>query len=621
MRKKSLLFALLASTAVITVPVMITGQSTATQPAKSQPAGKHHTAAAKKADAGPSVAEQLKEMKELILQQQAATQQLRQQLQQTQQQLQQTQQQLQLTQTTAQAAEAKAAAVVSDETRQAEKIQAELTTAKNELTATTATVQTQAKKLDNLDHPDTIAYKGIRIRPGGFLEVSSYFRSHATLSDVATTFSTIPLAGQANTKLTEFGESSRDSRISLRADADSGSTKLTGYFEMDFFAAGATSNPNQSTSYLPRMRMAWSRAQFGNGWTITGGQMWNLTTLNRKGTEAEASATWIPNTIEAQYSIGYNWGRFAEARFNKHLGTKFNAAFSLDNPSYLNFGATNTNAAVAGVASVGAGGDGNSLVSTCTSTASSASPPVITTTCTNTPTYSTNVAPDLIAKLTYDDPKLGHYEVKALGRLFRDRAVATVTVPGANNHAVGGGIGFGAIVPVVAKKVDFMAQGIFGNGISRYTDSGQYDFVVQSTGQNMQTVLGLSSLVGFETHPTPKLEINTLFGNEYYGRTTYVASGAVAGYGSPTAFNSGCYFETAALATAAGVSSICTGNNRDLWNSKLYGYYDVYKGTLGTMRFGAEVDYVERTTWSGANGLAPRGNQKNFFTTMRFILP
>ena len=618
MRKRTLLFALLASAAVITAPVIVIGQSTATQTAKSQPASKHHAAAAKRADAEPSVAEQLKEMKELILQQQAATQQLREQLQQTQQQLQQTQQQLQLTQTTAQSADAKAAAVASDETRQAEKIQAELTTAKNELSATTTTVQTQAKKLDNLDHPDTIAYKGIRIRPGGFLEVSSYFRSHATLSDVATTFSTIPLAGQANTKLTEFGESSRDSRISLRADGDSGSTKLTGYFEMDFFAAGATSNPNQSTSYLPRMRMAWSRAQFGNGWTITGGQMWNLTTLNRKGTEPEASATWIPNTIEAQYSIGYNWGRFAEARFNKHLGTKFNAAFSLDNPSYLNFGAT---AAAAGVASNGAGGDGNSLVSTCTSTASTANPPVITTACTNTPTYSTDVAPDLIGKLAYDDAKLGHYEVKALGRLFRDRAVATVTVPGVNNHAVGGGMGFGAIVPVVAKKVDFMAQGLFGKGISRYTDSGQYDFVVQSTGQNMQTILGLSSLAGFVTHLTPKLEIDTLFGNEYYGRTTYVASGAVAGYGSPTAFNSGCYYETAALATAAGVSSTCTGNNRDLWNSKLYGYYDVYKGTLGTMRFGAEVDYVERTTWSGASGLAPRGNQKNFFTTMRFILP
>ena len=614
MRKTNLFIALLASTAFIAAPATLLGQSTVTQPAASQPASKrlkHLTVKAKKAEAEAETAALLKEMKDSMEQQKAATQLLQQQLQQTQQQLTQMQ-------AASQADSSKAAAAETNEALQTQKIQADLTQAETALTATTETVQTQAKKLDNLDHPDTIAYKGIRLKPGGFLEMSTYFRSHALLSDLATTFNTIPLAGQANTKLTEFGETARDSRLTLRADADAGRTRLTGYYEMDFFGTGPSSNPNQSTSYTPRIRLAWSRAKFGDGWTITGGQMWNLTTLNRKGTESEPSLTWVPNIIEAQYSIGYNWGRFAEFRFNKQIGTKFNAAFSLANPTYLNSGATNTNTAVAGLASTGAGVDGNSLVSTCTTSA--ATPPV--TTCTNTPTYSTNLAPDFLGKLTYDDPKLGHYEVKGLGRLFRDRDVPTLTTAGVDNHAYGGGAGFGAIVPVVPKKVDFIAQGLFGKGISRYTDSGQYDFVVQSTGQNMQTVLGLSSLAGFETHPTPKVEIDTLFGNEYYGRTTYLtSSGTLAGYGVPTAANSGCYYETAALATAAGVSSTCTGNNRDLWNGKLYGYYDAFKGTLGTVRFGAEVDYVERTTWSGANGLAPRGNEKNIFTTMRWLLP
>jgi len=56
-----------------------------------------------------------------------------------------------------------------------------------------------------------------------------------------------------------------------------------------------------------------------NGWTITGGQIWNLITLNRKGTDADNSNLWIPNIIEAQYSIGYDWGRFAEVRVSKTL--------------------------------------------------------------------------------------------------------------------------------------------------------------------------------------------------------------------------------------------------------------------------------------------------------------
>ena len=378
--RKNILFLTLLASALISAPAMILGQSPATPSAASQPESQQHKpqAVKKTADSNAEIAGQLKALQEAIEQQKAATEQLQQQLQLTQQQLQQTQQQLQKTQATAQAADAKAADVETNEAQQAQKIQADLSQAESTSTATAATVQKNEKKVADLEHPDSIAYKGIRIKPGGFLEMSSYFRSHATLSDLATTFNTIPLAGQANTKLTEYGETARDSRISLRADADAGSTKLTGYFEMDFFGTGPSSNPNQSTSYNPRLRLAWSRAKFADGWSITGGQMWNLTTLNRKGTEAEPSLTWIPNIIEAQYSIGYNWGRFAEFRFNKQIGTKFNAAFSLANPSYLNSGATNTNTAVAGLASTGAGVDGNSLVSTCTT--STATPPV--TTCT-----------------------------------------------------------------------------------------------------------------------------------------------------------------------------------------------------------------------------------------------
>ena len=81
--------------------------------------------------------------------------------------------------------------------------------------------------------------------------------------------------------------------------------------------------------------------------------------------------------------------------------------------------------------------------------------------------------------------------------------------------------------------------------------------------------------------------------------------------------NSGCYYETVPV----GVSSTCTGNNRNLWNGKLIGYYDLYKGQYGTLRYGTEFDYVERGTWSGVGGLAPKGNEFTGFSTMRYILP
>jgi hypothetical protein len=599
------------------------------KPSDGDPAAKKHTKHhAVKQVKRDETAEQLKDMKQAIEQQQAATAQLQQQLQQTQQQLQQTQQQLTQTQAIANAAGTKVETVETNTNLQVQKVQSDLSDVKTALDTTTVIVQKDDKKVTELEHPATIAYKGIRITPGGFLETTGVYRTHATLSDQATPFQTIPLAGQPNTKLTEFGFTARDSRIILRADADAGTTKLTGYFEMDFFGTSPTANVNQTSSYTPRMRQAWGRAKFANGWTITGGQMWNLITLNRKGTDADNANVWIPNIIEAQYSIGYDWGRFAEVRIAKQIGANTSLALGLANPSYLNSGATQATTAVAGLASGGAGLYGNSLVSACTTTGGVTTTTPVVTACTNTPLYSTNLAPDMVVKLSYDNPKLGHYEVKGLGRLFRDRVVATLANPvGYNNTGLGGGIGGGAIIPVLPKKVDFIAQGMYGKGISRYEDAGQFDFVVRATDHNMQMVKSFSVLTGFETHPSKRVEIDALFGDEYYGRTTYLDGANVAGYGAPTLVNSGCAYESFAQFQAINPTSTatalpaCNGNNRNLWNGKLYGYYDVYKGPMGTLRYGAEVDYIERTTWSGAAGIAPRGNDKTVFTTMRYIFP
>jgi hypothetical protein len=546
--------------------------------------------------------------------------------------LQQTQSELNQTQQTAQQAEATATKVEANSNLQVQKVQADLSDVKTAMNTTMATAQKTEKKVDELEHPNAIAYKGIRITPAGFVEMTEYFRSHATLSDQATPFNGIPIGAATNTQLTEYGMTARDSRLAVRLDTEVGTTKVAGYFEMDFFGTSPTANPNQTTSYTPRIRQGWARAKFANGWTITGGQMWNLITLNRKGTDADNSNLWIPNIIEAQYSVGYDWGRFAELRVSKQLNKNTSLAFAIANPSSLVFGANNTTAGIAGVASPGVGLYGNSLVSGCTATASSATPPVITVSCTMTPTYSTNLAPDVIAKLAYDDPKFGHYEVKALGRFFRDRVLpsgtATAPVAGWNNTAVGGGVGGGAVIPVVKKKVDFIAQGMWGKGISRYEDSGQYDFVLRSTDHNLQTVKSFSFLTGIETHPTPKAEIDVVFGDEYYYRSTYATSAtAFGGYGSPTVANTGCYVEVASL-IPAGQSTTCTGNNKNLWNAKIYGYYDLYKGSHGTLRYGAEYDYDYRATWSGngglptgSKGLAPHGFDNTVFTTMRYIFP
>ena len=156
------------------------------EPAAKKTAKRHAVQAVKKDETD----EKLRELKELMQQQNAAmqaqVQQLQQQLQQTQQQLQQTQQQLTQTQQTAQQADARAATVETNSNLQVQKVQADLSGVKTSLI-------NDEKKVTELEHPNSVAYKGIRITPGGFLDLTGIYRTRATNSGPATVFNAIPL--------------------------------------------------------------------------------------------------------------------------------------------------------------------------------------------------------------------------------------------------------------------------------------------------------------------------------------------------------------------------------------------------------------------------------------------
>jgi DNA-binding protein YbaB len=608
-------------------------------PSDGEPAAKkstkHHAAKAAQPVMKDDTADKLRQLKETVDQQQAAMQQMQQQLQQTQQQLQKTQQQLSQTQA---AADAKVAAIEANTNMQVQKVQADVSDVKAAVAADTMLVQKDAKKIEYLEHPGSIAYKGVTFTPGGQFELLGFYRTHATMNGDATAGNSIPLAGQVNgsynTRLSEFAMQVRNSRLALRMDGKAGSTKLTGQFEWDFEAAGTGSNPNQTSGWAPRVRQAYAKAEFKNGLTIMGGQPWTLITMNRKGTDA--STFWTINSVDQQTMPGIAWGRWAELRLSQQVGKSVSVALALDMPSYLS-SATNANTTyVSGVAVAGATTLNNSVIATCA-----------TLPCNDQNTYSTGLAPDLVFKAAYDNDKLGHYEVRGVTRFFRDRVVSTATVPGWNNTGLGWGVGGGAIIPVVPnKKLDFLFQGLYGKGISRYQSAGQYDFVIQNTtndtwDHNMIMVKGASAMVGFESHPNNNWEINFDVGGEYYGRTTYPASlntttgvfSGLAGYGIPIATNTGCYFETV---PSSSVSSTCTGNNRLVGDAKFNVYYDLFKGPYGKLTYGAEINYYMRGTWSGNGGLttaalpyfpagttslAPRGNDKVVMGVMRYYIP
>jgi hypothetical protein len=306
----------------------------------------------------------------------------------------------------------------------------------------------------------------------------------------------------------------------------------------------------------------------------------------------------------------------------------------LTDPSYLSNNANNLNTQVIGLATAvpigGAGGNlGNSYLNACSIVPATTAGGTPTVACTASPTYSTNLTPDIIVKLAYDSPKLGHYEIKGVQRFFRDSlatipaAGSTPAIPGWNNTALGGGVGAGAIVPVIARKVDFVAQGLYGKGISRYQDSGQYDFVVRtnigSTGapisgvnrgdDNLQAIKSFSVVAGFETHPTPKVELNLFFGDEYYYKSLYSLTSTTAG----------------AAPVPEGFGLTNAGNNRNIAEGSAIVWYDVYRGVFGTLRYGAQYEYIERGVWDRSPAESTPGSFKGVDNigqlSMRYILP
>jgi hypothetical protein len=214
-------------------------------------------------------------------------------------------------------------------------------------------------------------------------------------------------------------------------------------------------------------------------------------------------------------------------------------------------------------------------------------------------TYSTNVAPDLIAKVAMD-PKFGHFEVKAIGRVFRDRLNATASTPGRNNFLLGGGMGAAAYVSVIPKRVNVLVQGMWGD-VGRYAATST-DVVVKPNG-GLSAEKSLHAIAGFDAHPTARLDWYGYAGEEYLPRNY--------GYGLKTMDNGKCFIEG---------GFACSANVRNLQAGAAGFWYRFYKGPAGTVQYGADYVYVVKETWSGAMG-APRAVENVVETSFRYYLP
>ena len=601
-------------------------QTGTSKPAKKKPAAATLTAA------------DVQALKDAIASQQAAIAQQAQQIQELRDELHHRDQAVQQAQTAASDASSKADAAQSTAVQQQQTVTAlssDVGDLKANMVSTAMTLQeTQKNVKDAMESPLALHYRGVTLTPGGFLAAEFVRRSRALASDVNTPFNNITAPGASQSSISEFFGSGRQSRISLLAEGQLSMAKLSGYYEADFLSAAASSNNNESNSYSLRQRQVWGQAAFNNGFSFTGGQMWSLVTETKHGMDNRTEA--LPMTIDANYNVGFSWARQYGLRMVQNVGNKVWFGLAMEAPQATV--TTHGNAANFLVGSAGAaGGLYNQAISTCTTNGAGV------TTCSPISNYAFNPSPDIIAKVAFE-PGFGHYEIFGVYSRFRDRvfpcAEASATIPcgglttpnallAFNSSKNGGGFGANARWSFFNKHLDFGLHAFGGQGIGRYAPAGLPDASVHGDG-TLDLVKNYQGLATLEWHG-PKLDIYMNVGTEYAGRAFSFdpVLNKIVGYGAPTFGNSGCYTETVPQNGAGflpGGLAGCTSDARAITEGTVGFWFKLYDGSKdkvnrGRIQWGPQFSYVNRATWSGANGLEPHGLDGMVFTSFRYYLP
>ena len=148
----------------------------------------------------------------------------------------------------------------------------------------------------------------------GYVALTGFGRSTNSGGNVGTSFGDIPYSNTAPGNISEFRLSSQSTRLAIRADADLASSKVAGYFEMDFSGQVPGDVAVTSSSYGFRIRQAWMDYQAGK-FEITGGQMFTLLTSLKKDILPWPGEVSITQVVDTNYVAGLVWARVPAIRF------------------------------------------------------------------------------------------------------------------------------------------------------------------------------------------------------------------------------------------------------------------------------------------------------------------
>jgi hypothetical protein len=420
----------------------------------------------------------------------------------------------------------------------------------------------------------------ITLTPGGFLEFTSIYRQRNETADIGSSFAGIPFPNNNNYYIKEFRETARNSRLSLLAQGPADyKFKAEGYVETDFVSAGTTSNGNESNSYTQRVRqvyLSWSRPD--RGWALLAGQAWSLVTPYKNGLVARQED--IPLVDDGQYYTGYNWARQTQFRIVKTFSPAMAVGLSLESAQNVLKGPV----PVGATASNPGGAGFNSTAS-----------------------YSTDIGPDTVLKLALD-PGYGHYELYSLTRFLHDRApnAAGNLLTEASHTTVAQSFGASLILPLWSKWLELHASTLIGHGNGRYGSAQLSDATYNTRNGSIAALREQQGLIGLIAHPSATFDVYAYGGLEQQ----------TAAYALIPDDNSACATNFANLGSLPSTAQ-CGGVGRV---REIAGGFTwkVYRGPLGYVTVGPEVEYVKDTTYIAKNGTSAETNNTIVYFTIRY---
>jgi hypothetical protein len=439
--------------------------------------------------------------------------------------------------------------------------------------------QTEAAKpvqAPDASPPLTIQLGRVRLKPGGFLDLSFVARSKNLGSGVPTAFGNIPFGDTVQGNLSDVRFSAQNSRISMGAETEFAGLALKAYVESDFLGQAPANIAVTNNGGTLRMRQYWASVQ-RNNWEILGGQAWSLITPNRKGLGSDRASVFTTLNEDPNYMAGLVWGRDPQVRLILKPTPSVTAGFSLEAAEQYSAGVVTLPAALAGIYSTQINNGAGNL---------------------SAPT----VMPDMIAKVAYDRGA-AHLETAGFVRAFR------VYDPlNAQHHTTAG---YGASVNgnvEMFRGFRFLANTYISRGSGRYMFGLGPDVVAAPDG-SLDQVDAYAALGGFEwTRPIrgnsygASTALYGYYGADYFARNALTdANGSAIGFGhtgAPSGAN-------------RSIQQASFGVNVTMWNSPLY----------GTVRLMTQFSYLTRSPWWMPPGRPHNAPLNMMYVGLRYDLP